>query len=239
MIEATNGPCSHARTIAELKDLASRRDDPAFDCNYALGERLFLDLYRTLGEAAFWKGFRKLYLAPDVEEDADGGGTPAGVEQVREAFGSASQDAAGVIARWYDGSVPYGEPVLDSSPADPTLPTISGRIDEAYIVTETDGPAVTQFSAADVSDWVYLTLKHSYSVSGATREVALEIVEYFEDGFVFRRRTSDITAEAQYTGFTNWYSVGLPRGEWAPGRYGVHVYSDGRKLVEIEYTVEP
>ena len=78
----------------------------------------------------------------------------------------------------------------------------------AYIVTMTDSPAVSTFSAQDVTDWVHLTLKYSYSVSGATREVPLEIVEYYEDGFEFNRRSVELIAEARYSGGTSWFPSG-------------------------------
>ena len=42
--------------------------DSAFTCNYALGERLFVDLYRTLGEDDFRRGFTDLYLLSQVAE---------------------------------------------------------------------------------------------------------------------------------------------------------------------------
>ena len=95
------------------------------------------------------------------------------------------------------------------------------------------------FSAQDVTDWVYLTLESSYSVSGGLREVALEIVEYYEDGFIFHRSGSTLTADPQYTGEPSWFSVGSPPGEWAPGRYVVYVYAGERKVADVEYEVTP
>ena len=144
-----------------------------------------------------------------------------------------------VIARWYDGTEPYDSSSIDTAPVGPGLPSIKGRIDEAYITTVAKGPAVSEFSAQDVTDRVYLTLKYSYSVSGGPREVALEIVEYYEDGFVFDRRRSKLTAEDQYIGGTSWFSVGSSPGEWATGRYVVQVYAGERKLAEVEYEVTP
>ena len=224
--EVTNAPCAYAPNIAKLEGLGVSRGDAEFWCNYSLGERLFVDLYRTLGNERFREGFRALYVASELDDDADNHrGTSVGVKHVKEAFRSDDGAERAVIARWYDGSEPYDLSRLDGSPIDPSLPSINGRIDEAYIVTKTDGPAVSTFSAQDVSDWVYLTLKHSYNVSGSTREVTLEIVEYFEDGFEFRRRSSNLTAQPQYIGQTLRFSVGpSPARKWAPGRYFVYVY---------------
>ena len=239
-VGVTNLPCPYAPNIAGLESLNVSRGDAEFWCNYSLGERLFVDLYRTLGDERFRQGFRALYLASELEEDDDDPGTSVGIEHVRAAFRSGGGAERAVIARWYDGTEPYDLSQLDDSPVDPSLPGINGRIDEAYIVTKTDGAAVSTFSARDVSDWVYLTLKRSYNVSGGTREVPIEIVEYFEDGFAFLRRTSKLTAEPQYTGGTRWFSVGSPPSrKWAPGRYFVYVYEGGRKVAEVEYEVTP
>ena len=239
--EVTNAPCAYAPNIAELEGLGVSRGDAEFWCNYSLGERLFVDLYRTLGNERFRQGFRTLYLASEVEDDADDyRGTSVGIEHVREAFRSDDGAESAVIRRWHDGAEPYDLSQFDGSPIDPSLPSINGRIDEAYIVTKTDGPSVSTFSAQDVSDWVYLTLKHSYNVSGSTREVTLEIVEYFEDGFAFSRRTRNLTAEPRYIGGTRWFSVGpSPSRKWAPGRYVVYVYEGVRKVAEVAYEVLP
>ena len=240
-LAVTNPPCGHADSIAELESLSISRGDIAFHCNYSLGERLFADLNLTLGDERFRQGFRALHLASEIEDDVDDRlGTSVGIDHVREAFRSDDGAETPVIARWYDGTVPYDLSRLDTGPEDPTLSTINGRIDEAYVNTTTDGPAVSTLSAQDVNDWVYLTLKYSYNVSGGPHEVLLEIVEYYEDGFEFSRRTRTLTAEAGYIGGTSWFSVGQPPSrEWAPGHYVVYVYAGERKIAEVEYEVTP
>ena len=92
-IGVTNPPCGHARSIAELEELGVSRGDAEFRCNYSLGERLFVDLHRTLGDGRFRQGFRALYLASEVEDDADRlRGTSVGIEHVGEAFRSGRRD---------------------------------------------------------------------------------------------------------------------------------------------------
>ena len=240
-IGVTNLPCGYAGSIAELESLGISRGGIEFRCNYSLGERLFVDLYLTLRDERFRQGLRDLYLASEIEDDADDRrGTSVGIEHVREAFRSDDEAKSTVIARWYNGTEPYDLSRLDPSPVDPGLTGINGRIDETYIVTRTDGPAVSVFSAQDVTDWVYLTLKYSYKVSGATREVPLEIVEYYEDGFEFRRRSRTLTAEARHIGGTSWFTMGQsPSRKWAPGHYVVYVYVGDRKVAEAEYEVTP
>ena len=240
-VAATNYPCAYVATIAELEGLAVSREDAAFVCNYALGERLFVDLYRTLGEEPFRTGFRELYATSQVKDDADDlDGASVGIEHVGEAFRSVSGAEAVVITRWRHGSEPYDLSRLDTTPANPDLPGISGRIDAAYVATREGGPAVSAFSASSVADWVYLTLEYSYSVTGGPHVVPLEIVEYYEDGFEIDRRTSEITAESKYIGGTQWFSVGVsPSQSWALGRHYVYVYADGSKVAEAEYDVTP
>ena len=241
-VGVTNDPCAYARSIAELESLTPDQDVDfnVFGCNYSLGERLFVDMYRTIGDNAVWKSLRELYDRSLVEDYADDlKWTALDIKHLREVFQS-SPGAAVSIGRWYDGTEDYDLSQLDKDPADPSLPSINGRIDEAYMVTSWGGPAVSDFSAQDVTDWVYLTLNYSYDVSGDPREVSLEIVEYYEDGFEFRRRRGELTAEARNIGGTAWFSVGThPSRKWAPGRYWVYVYASDRKVAEAEYEVTP
>ena len=239
-IGATNSPCPHARNIAELERLDITKDDIEYGCNYSLGERLFLDLNRTLGDTQFRQGFRELYIASAARDDTDDDGSASiGIGHVMQAFVLGEEATNAVIARWYEGTEPYDLSNVHTGPVDPSLPSINGRIDNAYITTVAKGPAVSKFSAQDVTDRVYLTLKYSYSVSGDPHEVALEIVEYYEDGFVFDRRRFKLTAEDKYSGGTSWFSVGSLPGEWALGRYVVYVYAGERKVAEVEYEVTP
>ena len=240
-VGVTNFPCAYADSIADLEGLGTTIGSIRFDCNYSLGERLFVDLYRTLGNERFHQGFRDLYLASEVEDDVDNyKGTAMGIEHVSEAFRSDDSAASTIIARWYDGTEPYNLSHLDTDPVDASLPGINGRIDKGYITRSVDGPAVSSFSARYVTDWVYLALEYSYNVSGGPHEVPMEVLEYYEDGFVFERKSSKLTVEDQYIGITQWIAVGAPPSEqWAPGRYGVQVYAGGRKVAEVEYEVSP
>ena len=240
-VGVTNNPCAYAPNIAGLEMLGIAQWDVEFGCNYSLGERLFVDLYRTLGDERFRRGFRDLYLASEVEDNADEyEGTRVSIEHVMEAFRSDEGAANTVVARWYNGTEPYDISRLDTGPVDANLPGVNGRIDEAYIAARMDGPTVSAISARDATGWVYLTLKYSYSVSGGPHDVLLDIVEYYEDGFEFDRTSDVLTAEAQYIGGTSWYLVGPPLSQaWAPGRYWVYVYAGERKVAEVAYEVTP
>ena len=239
-IGVTNLPCVHARNIAELEGLGIAQGDAAFRCNYSLGERLFVDLHRTLGYERFRQGFRALYLASEIEDDADRmRGMSVGIEHVREAFRSDDGGEAAAIGRWYDGSEPYDLSQLDASIADPSLPKINGRIDRAYITIGEGGPEASSFSVQDVRGYVLLNVEYSYSVKGGPYDISLDLVEVYEDGFEFRRGSlQKITATDQYIGGTRLAWVGQPE-RWAAGRYWVYVYAGDQKVAEVQYEVTP
>ena len=240
-VGVTNDPCPYAGSISELKNEEFAADDTAFGCNYSLGERIFVDLRRTLGEETFQEGFRNLYLASEIEDDTDNRrGTSVGIQHLTQAFRSDDGLESAVIARWYYGTEPHELSGLDSNPVDPRLPSISGRIDSAYVAVGQEGAAVSVFSARETSDRVYFTLKYSYNVSGGPQEVELEIVEYYEDGFVFGRRSRPLTARAEYIGGKSWYSIGPPpSSKWATGQYWVYAFVNGRKIAEVQFEVTP
>ena len=242
-VEVTNDPCGYARTIAELERLAPVRGEAAFTCNYALGERLFLDLHRGLIDFRFRNGFRDLYRLSQVEDDDDAPGTAVGLDHLKTAFAAAADIAAPVVDvianRWYYGTEPYGTSARDISPVDPNLYTVNGRIEQAYVAAARNGPPTSRFSARAGAGWVWLFLDYDYAVS-APREVELDLVDYFEDGFVFDRRTVSFTAKPEYIGGSWWLRVGIsPSRQWAEGRYWVYVYHEGRKVAEVEYEVTP
>ena len=235
----SNDPCTYARTIAELEVLAPDPDsDDEFGCNYSLGERLFVDMHRTIGNNAVWKGLRELYGRSLVEDDADDlKDTALNIEHLREAFRPVPA-ASVVITRWYDGTESYDLTQLDLNPADPSLPSVNGRIDEAYIQIGEDGPKVSSFSAQDVGEHtVWLNLDYSYNVTGGPHSLLLSFAEFYEDGLHFRRGTVEVIAEDQYTGGTSYIPVGPE--QWVLGRYWVYVYAGDRKVAEVEYEVTP
>ena len=110
-IAVTTRPCSEAATIAELESLDISKGDAALQCNYALGERLFVYLKRTLGDERFRQAFRTLYLASQVEDAPEGhAGIALNIQHVREAFRSDDGAETRVIARWHGGTENHNEP---------------------------------------------------------------------------------------------------------------------------------
>ena len=93
---------------ANIKTLPASDPDEHSGCARNLGERFFLDLYRTLGQDAFLQGFRALYHMRLVDNPDDDCWecTDLNVHHVLEAFTSNVPDdvaakAEEVLNRWY------------------------------------------------------------------------------------------------------------------------------------------
>ena len=111
-LEPDRGPCPYFKNISQLEQADPALGSPENSCNYSLGQRLFLDLYHTLGDADFRQGFRNLYLsaergrlAGDCEDDRQG------ICHVEAAFKAGASDEVAakvdeVIDRWYYGTAP-------------------------------------------------------------------------------------------------------------------------------------
>ena len=89
-VRATNEPCGVVRNIMAWESLAEQGES-THNCEYWLGEGLFLDLLQQFGKAAFWEGVHKLYA-----EGPQFGSV--GIEDIRQAFGPESDS---IISRWY------------------------------------------------------------------------------------------------------------------------------------------
>ncbi len=99
--------CPAGDNIALLERLDAAGVIYDYRCNYALGGQFFLELYNTVGDAAFRKGLRNLYLMSLVEDYADEfDGSPVGIRQIQDAFQPDIAAVAPVIDKWYHGTAP-------------------------------------------------------------------------------------------------------------------------------------
>ena len=99
--------CPAGDNIALLERLDAAGVIYDYRCNYALGGQFFLELYETVGDAAFREGLRSLYLMSLVEDYADEfDGSPVGIRQIQDAFEADSAAVAPVIDKWYHGTTP-------------------------------------------------------------------------------------------------------------------------------------
>ena len=187
-------PCPYMNTIAALVEHpdALDRESDQWLCNYSLGERLFMELYRTLGDDQFSAGLRSLHglMATTTDEET------TEIELVRAAFqGVPGVDASlitDVIGRWYDGVNLYDISGIDTTTPNPRFRSVNGRIDVAYLSTAVDGAPTTTFTAAplDGREQCGCSLDYSYNVP-RNQNVPLELVTYYEDGFAFRRSVAN------------------------------------------------
>ncbi len=109
--------CSLADTLSDLdrlyEELSESGQSTAIiresGCAYSLGRGLFLDLYETLGDEAFRRGFGRLYVSMrDEERDDQCAGLEEGLCYVKAAFvADATPESAAlaepVIDHWYHG----------------------------------------------------------------------------------------------------------------------------------------
>lgn len=103
-VDPYNPPCAIASNIASLEPAVSTEVNDLHICHSALGERLFLNLRRALGDDKFQKGLRALYLSVDELADIEAI-PPRSVEHLRDAFNFSPAALDTLIPRWYDGSV--------------------------------------------------------------------------------------------------------------------------------------
>ncbi len=250
-LESTNYPCNGATSLSELELRSpdnpeeAQADPGLWRCNYYLGERLLLSLYHQLGEERFLQAWRALYARlagdPSYPSQRDFTEIDIRVEWLRAGGMQMQPELEHVWDQWYRGQASTViEGVPDPAPVDPTLPTVNGRIDQAYVALSVEGEPVERFSASDMEDWLYLTLKYSYSISGDPTQLQFETVEYFEDGFTNSRRRVPVQFDSRFVGGTQWLSVGpTPPLRLAPGRYWTYVYESGRKIAEVQFDVTP
>lgn len=244
---ADHVPCEPFANLGELDRANPRHPSDGgprseFLCNYSLGERLFLDLYRTLGREQFRQGFRHLYLA--VKNRSVYGG----IEELETAF---KKDAPPevvsavdtVINRWYHGAEPYDLSHLDTAPVDPSLPSINGRIESANIILDPDKPdesITSSISVDQVDEGVYLWLDWTFPRTKNPKNITLWYAEYYEDGFMFEPNRDIFAWEPGWDGGWSYAWVWPPASDSArPGRYGVMVYDGERKVAQVEYQIVP
>ena len=250
-IEATNSPCAAAVSLSELEfrlpaDPGVNEEDADLSrCVYSLGERLILALYRHLGEERFLQGWREPYQTlaaqPTYPVDYDFPEVELRVAYLRTGGRLMQPELEHIWDQWYRGTAStIVEGVPDPTPPDPSLASVNGRIDSAHVSLTQFGSATDSFSVSEQQGWVFLNLEYSYQVPSGAEKRTWELVEYYQDGYAYSRRSVDVDFEAQYAGGTRWLSLGpTPPHRWAPGRYWAYVYEDGRKIAEVEYEVTP
>ena len=224
-VDAHNYPCAHAASIAELER------DPLYGCNYTLGKRIFVDMYRTLGAELFRQGLGNLHSGE------------FGIHSFRTAFKSAAPAQAdavdAVVDRWYNGPQPRGVPLPDTGPVNPALEGVRGRVDAVDIVLR-DGTSAVVVNAQKAAQGVWLRLEFAFEYIGAPRELTIKIEGHFEDGFTFLHVVRKFNIPSDSSELTEWQWLDIPTSnrDLVPGRYRVDVYHDDNKVAEAAFEVD-
>ena len=232
-IETTNPPCAEAETIRELINLHPQTDQPAFRCNYSLGERFFLDMFRSTGDVTFRENMRGLYFSSKA---ATHSGNVLGISHIQKAF-SADPRAQTVIDRWYHGTEPYNTSRMDTSQPEPDIPEINGRIKSVHVSATQSGPPEIEFSSSRHKGWIHLVISYSHSTD-QNINLPITIVEYYEDGFKTRTTQYFLNGRSGYSGGAKSISVGAdPTQAKKTGDYWAMIYVDDRKIGQAQWTV--
>ena len=246
-------PCPYVSSIAEVVALDPEQLSPEDICNYSLGERIFLDLYRNLGEAIFRQGFSSLYQSSQVLDEYLWP-TELNINHARVAFQPIAPAARAVINRWYDGPAPRGIAPPATGPGAPELETIAGgQIVNSFVSLEDDWDAfggwdsfisreTGKFSvseAAGKDGFVYLAF--TLPVTAEPKILRLEVIQHYEDGFLYGDRVANFEFDPEWTRAWARMPVGQTRNErpWLPGRYWAYLYEGDRKVAEATYEVTP
>ena len=244
-VAAINDPCTGASTIAKLESLDAKIGSNEFRCNYALGEALFLDLYDSLGNAAFRQGIRNLYLKSQDDDSTDVClSIRLNVCHLKAAFqeDATAQTAAmveDIVTRHYYGAAARSISPPDTVPVVPDLPHVGGYLDEAYLALDKDRRRATTasvISARDIKGEVYIFIEGFRGKSQHQQVLPLEYVGYFEDGSTFLGKEVAFILEPPRRSFGYWIPVALAA---RPGRYWVYVYSESQKVAQLEFEVVP
>ena len=198
-----------------------------------------------MGDVRFYQGFRNLRRLTQ----ADNADETAPVNHLSAAFQAAAQTPDQKAILNFVLARRYGSIILtDTSPVDQKIPELAGTVDGVWLARYVNGEVAeihagfTSISASRISDYWYLRLSVSYDRELlANHELEFEIVEYYEDGFVFDRSTYTVPFPAGYMGARlRFCCMGfIPDYRWPTGLYWTYVYHEGRKIAELHYEVTP
>lgn len=233
-------PCPYYRSIEHL-----RADDPDYrsfgsSCNYALGERLFINLDRNMTAENFTAAFRDFHerLSTFEEDEIDQG------RSLMRAFCSECEtnprnlgSAGYTLARY------YGEKIFTDTGAPagniPGLGTPDRVSIEDYGLYTT-GFARIQASSPDPDLWVQLRFEN---VVNPPERVTVHVEQYYEEREPYAVWTLERTVYYDEDDGEARINPGLgsPSGNRrAPGHHWVYVYNeDWEKIAEAEYQVLP
>ena len=243
-VEPSGIPCPYYAGIFHLELAQPEPDSYGQLCDYLLGERIYLDLFVTMPEAWFYRGFRAFHSLVATESDV------APVDQLIAAFRATSRNADqkalvdAVLSRRYGAVV-----LTDRSPVKPEIPALNGRVQDAALIRFNSDGEVAEYltgffsiPASRISGSYRLALAIEYDAPlAADTELEFSVVEYYEDGFVFDRTVlTETFAAGETETLATLNGIGfIPDFPWPVGIYWVYAYHEGQKIAEIFFDVAP
>ena len=222
-------PCPHLSNIQQLERIDLGKNKDAISCSYSLGERIFLNIWRELGNVSFREGSQRLY-----EKTKTGG---ANIEDVRAAWNKSE-----TVKRWYSSTDTETFQGIDESKPTWKLDEIRGRVKNAGIVLSQGEALVESFSTRRHQGHAYLQFDYTHpTFIEDSWTVDLMMTEAFEDGFTYNVRPLKLTVQGKHMGGTWRISVGPGEGEkWKPGKHIVMLHDrNGTKVIHTAWTVTP
>lgn len=230
-IEPHRYPCPQANSLAKLDSMDPDKADPAFLCNYSLGERLFIHLHQQAGDARFREAAAALYLTYRKDNEvtaSDAAATFASIG-LEDTFHDIYQNGIGILS-------PDLHPTWE-------LPELNATITGIWVAQQDcqspiSNDSVATHTAQQTS--LFLCLKYEYQTS-QTLEVEAILSEQHDDGFIYQRRPIQLQAKPGYIAYTIGYGIGPGSGKpWKPGLHTFRITGPrNTQIAALELAVNP
>ena len=237
-VQTDNWPCPYYRTIEHLRaDRPQYRSNGSF-CNYALGERLFINLDRSMEDTEFNTAFGNLHHRLTTYEDD---GIDQGLSLLRAFCPDCESNPRNLGSVGNTLARRYGEKVLTDARQPTGLMPELGQATGTRIVDWSTGNqqyGVAQIPASSADQRRWLTVLFS-EVANPPDTAKIYVAMYHED------REPYVVWPQERTVYSNenaaWFNafLGEPYRR-VPGHHWVYVYNESfEKVAEAEYQVMP
>ena len=248
-MEPDNVPCSYYQNIFHMELSKPELSSYGGLCHYTLGERFFLDLHNEVRENGFSPGFRDFHDHIVADENAD----VSAIDHLIAAFFSTGLTDSEATVRKLLFLKHYGSIIItDRSPVNPAIPALNGavaRVDLLRVQETEDGIEIVEqlsgfprISASRIAGrYLFVLSLRTAEPLDQDTEVEFELVEYYQDGWVFDRTTTTHTYPAGYEGgLTPVGGIGfIPNFRWPTGLYWFYVYHQDQKIAQMYVEVTP
>ena len=248
-MEPDSVPCSFYQNILHMELYTPELGSFGGLCHYTLGERMFLDMHRTIGDAGFFLSFQSFHNRITEDQDA---AFPA-IQHLSRAFlpsglsGTQETIRKMLLAKHYG---PNFETV--SEPVNRIIPEIQGGVAGEVLLrarATPDGVEIVEqlsdfprISASRVAGrYLYTLIIQMAEPLAEETELEFELVEYYQDGWVFDRTITDVTLDAgDGRAVVPVGGIGfIPNFKWPTGLYWFEVYHKGQKVSQMYVEVTP